>query len=132
MLDIYKNKDKKATTAVINNSSFDAIVHIAKKLGIRPDCDCKASLYRALPYSSSALMSDKYSGTVKCNGEDEYNEKVGTDEAVKKAMSNHKKGFTRAIIRWQASMIKVIMDVSPKTFDTALKKVHKCSCCKED
>lgn len=143
MLDIYRNDSKKTTTAVINDSAFDAVRHIARKLGIKTcdfdDCDicegmqiCKdIGICMEVPCADKALMSNRYSGTVTCDSRDNYDEEVGENEAVKKAMANHNRGFVKALVRWQAAMIKNIMAVSPETFDEALKQVHSCKCCKD-
>ena len=37
MLDIYRNNSKKTTTAVIKDSTFDAVRHIARKIGVDLD-----------------------------------------------------------------------------------------------
>lgn len=129
MLDIFRNNEKKATTAVIKDSELDAALHIAKRLGVDDnydnECGCPACKVLDVPFVGAAIMGDKYTGTVVCNEKDTYDEKVGEDEAVKKAMANHKRGFTKAIIRWQSTVIKAVMEVSPETFDEALKKVQK-------
>lgn len=146
MLDIYRNNSKKTTTAVIKDSTFDAVKHIARKLGVDldryDDCDdCEDcdemkmyenfEICRQVPCADKALMSNRYSGTVTCDDRDTYDEVVGEDEAVKKAMANHNRGFVKAIIRWQSALIKQAIDVSPETFEEALKKVHTCTCCKD-
>lgn len=128
MLDIYKNSKKKATTAVIKGSETDAIMSISKKLGLCP-CMIAYEPGNEILCLDKAVMKNSYSGTVKCDERDTFDEAVGVDQAVKKAMDNHKRGFTKAIIRWQAAMIKKVMEVSPETFNDALKKVHKCDCC---
>jgi phosphotransferase system IIB component len=117
MLDIYRNEAKKTTTAVIKGSKQDAVNHIAKRLKITTKFEAK--IYNL----GAAIMQDKYSGTVTCDERDTYDAAVGEDEAVKKAMDNHKNGFTKAILRWQVSMIKKIKNISPETFDEALNKV---------
>ena len=130
MLDIFRNSKKKTTTAVIKDSAYDAVNHIEKKLGLIADGDLMepevAEVFE--PSLSKAIMNNTYTGTVKCDERDTYDEAVGEDEAVKKAMANHKNGFTKAIVRWQAAAIKRIIEVSPETFDDALRKVHTCSC----
>lgn len=146
MLDIYRNNSKKTTTAVIKDSTFDAVRHIARKIGVDldrydacDDCDdCdemkmyeNIELCRQVPCADKALMNNRYSGTVTCDDRDTYDEAVGEDEAVKKAMANHNRGFVKAIIRWQSALIKQVIDVSPETFDEALKKVYTCTCCKD-
>ena len=152
MLDIYRNNSKKTTTAVIKDSTFDAVRHIARKLGVDlgiydiyndcDDCDgcedcSKMKMYenieicRQVPCADKALMNNRYSGTVTCDDRDTYDEAVGEDEAVKKAMANHNRGFMKAIVRWQSALIKQAIDVSPETFDEALKHVHTCTCCKD-
>lgn len=143
MLDIYRNNSKKTTTAVINDSTFDAVKHIARKLGINTDSydDCDSceemqmcenlEICMRVPCADKAIMNKRYSGTVTCDDRDTYDEAVGEDEAVKKAMANHNRGFMKAIVRWQSALIKQAIDVSPETFEEALKKVHTCKCCKD-
>ena len=143
MLDIYRNNSKKTTTAVIKDSTFDAVKHIARKLGIDVDeydkyDDCEEmqmcenlEICMRVPCADKAIMNKRYSGTVTCDDRDTYDEAVGEDEAVKKAMANHNRGFVKAIIRWQSALIKQVIDVSPETFDEALKHVHTCTCCKD-
>lgn len=143
MLDIYRNNSKKTTTAVIKDSTFDAVRHIARKLGVDVDeydkyDDCEEmqmcenlEICMRVPCADKAIMNKRYSGTVTCDDRDTYDEAVGEDEAVKKAMANHNRGFVKAIIRWQSALIKQVIDVSPETFDEALKKVHTCTCCKD-
>lgn len=143
MLDIYRNNSKKTTTAVIKDSTFDAVKHIARKLGIDVDeydeyDDCEEmqmcenlEICMRVPCADKAIMNKRYSGTVTCDDRDTYDEAVGEDEAVKKAMANHNRGFMKAIVRWQSALIKQVIDVSPETFDEALKKVHTCTCCKD-
>lgn len=130
MLDIFRNSKKKTTTAVIKDSAYDAVNHIEKKLGLIADGDLLEPEVAAVfePSLSKAIMNNTYTGTVRCDERDTYDEAVGEDEAVKKAMANHKNGFTKAIVRWQAAAIKRIIEVSPETFDDALRKVHTCSC----
>ena len=70
-------------------------------------------------------MASKYVGTVTCREGDDFDAKVGESLAVKKAMDNHKAGFKKAIIRWQAAVLKDIIRVSPKTFDEALAKAKE-------
>ena len=143
MLDIYRNNSKKTTTAVIKDSTFDAVKHIARKLGIDVDeydkyDDCEEmqmcenlEICMRVPCADKAIMNKRYSGTVTCDDRDTYDEAVGEDEAVKKAMANHNRGFVKAIIRCQSALIKQVIDVSPETFDEALKHVHTCTCCKD-
>lgn len=138
MLEVVQNDKKKTTTAIIANSEKDAICHVLKRLGVQydvgstPDGDvcinfCGIDMVSA--FKLNALkMSGKYTGTVRCNEADTYDERVGTDEAVKKAMRNHKNGFRRAIIRWQSAVIKVVYDISPDSFKEALHSVVKCDC----
>ena len=130
MLDIFRNSKKKTTTAVIKDSAYDAVNYIEKKLGLIADGDLLEPEVAAVfePSLSKAIMNNTYTGTVRCDERDTYDEAVGEDEAVKKAMANHKNGFTKAIVRWQAAAIKRIIEVSPETFDDALRKVHTCSC----
>ncbi len=134
MLDIFRNSKKKTTTAVIKDSAYDAVNHIEKKLGLSVDGELLelevAEVFE--PSLRKAVMNNTYTGTVKCDERDTYDENVGEDEAVKKAMANHKNGFTKAIVRWQAAAIKRIIEVSPETFDEALRKVHTCACHKND
>ena len=121
MLDIFRNSKKKTTTAVIKDSAYDAVNHIEKKLGLIADGDLLEPEVAAVfePSLSKAIMNNTYTGTVRCDERDTYDEAVGEDEAVKKAMANHKNGFTKAIVRWQAAAIKRIIEVSPETFDDA-------------
>jgi hypothetical protein len=119
MLDIYVNEKKRTTTAVIEDSEADAIKHIAKRLKV----PYKLPKNRKVFSLDAAIMSNKYSGTVTCDERDTYDAAVGEDEAVKKAMDNHKRGFVKAITRWQTVMIKRIKAVSPETFEEALSNV---------
>ena len=131
MLSIFKNNNKKTTTAIIFDSETDAMKHISKKLGLGDitnpfrfsGLDSDKELMRVLKLDK-ALMNNKYSGTVTCDDRDNYDEAVGEDEAVKKAIANHNRGFVKAITRWQSALIKQVIDVSPETFDEALEKVY--------
>ena len=121
LLDIYRNEDKKTTTAVINYCDNDAINRVMKRLGL--NIEDMIGRDRDVFHVREALMASKTDATVKCNEKDTYNAKEGENEAVKKAMSNHNKSFKKALLRWQIAMIKDIKNVSPETFDEAIKKV---------
>ena len=120
MLQIFRNEKKKTTTAVIESAAFDAVKHIEKRLNIRDGaCNCAAAILEF----DKAIMSDKYTGTVTCDFRDVYNEVVGEDEAVLKAMRNHHKGYEKALVNWQVAMLKKIKTVSPETFEKAFEKI---------
>lgn len=121
MLRVFSNEKKGTTTAIVENCETDAIRHIDKIYS------ATAGVYET-PRLYDAVMATKYTGTVTCREGDEFNAKLGEGLAVKKAMDNHNNGFKKAIVRWQALMIKDIMQVSPETFEEALHKVHKCNC----
>ena len=141
MLKTFKNDEKKSTVAVIEDCGTDAIARIGKVMAARHQInlnrgDCKRCesvkfAYKLVPNAQVAEMSDTIKATVTCDARDTYDVAVGESEAVKKAMSNHKKAFIKALTRWQVAMLKDIMAVSPETFEDALKKVRKCSCCKD-
>lgn len=119
MLNIYKDKEKQTTTAVIAKSANDASSRIVKRLGLS-----KIDIYLLSDYIclDKAKMNKTYSGRVHCDERDTYDEAVGADKAIKKAMDNHNRAFKRAIIRWQVAMLKKIKTVSPETFDEAMTK----------
>jgi len=136
MLRIFKNDTKKTTTALIENSSYDAFLRVLKRLGVKDynyDADTNQLVVNPCVVANALKlelleMNDKISGTVKYDERDIYDEKVGESLAVKKAMENHNKSFNKALKRWQVAMLKLIMDVSPETFEEALHKVHPCKC----
>lgn len=118
MFNIETNNKTKQTKAFVNGCENDALVHIEKRT---------ATTYLAV-HSEEATMCDTYSGTVVCHADDVYDEKVGESEAVKKAMRNHNTAFKKALIRWQAAVLKDVIAASPETFEQALHKVYKCKC----
>ena len=137
MAKIIRDAEKKTTKAVINGASRDAVKHIRKiysanesenekKANKRAEgkegCKCMDSL---VPCIGAALMHDDYSGTVKCFGDDKYDESVGEDLAVQKAMMNHQSAFKKAVIRWQVAVLKKVQRVSPETFAEAYSKVAR-------
>lgn len=128
--DIYVNKEKQTTSAVLKDTAFDAVEAIARRMGVEIDgCTCGCIYGVEMDLSDIALdkavMHDRYSATVKVHGDDVFNEDEGEKRAVKKAMDNHKDAFTRALTRWQVAMLKKIKSVSPETFDKALEKANK-------
>jgi len=117
-INIYVNKDKETTAAVINDCDFDAVNRIMKRLGADLEdvlCDKQNILH-----VKDAIMPCKIRGKVKRNSEDEYDEAIGRQEAIKKAIKKHNERFLRALCKWQAQMLKEIRDVSPETFEKAL------------
>lgn len=120
MLNIYKDKEKQTTTAVVTKSEHDARSRIVRRLGLS-----SLDIYFIGDYLclDKTKMNKTYSGTVHCDERDTYDEAVGVDKAVKKAMDNHNRAFMRAIIRWQVAMLKKIKSVSPETFDEAVTKM---------
>lgn len=141
MLKTFKNEEKRSTIAVIEDCQTDAIAHIGRIMAARhlvnlnrgncKRCEQIKFASKCIPGVREAEMPNVIKATVTCDARDEYNEAVGESEAVKKAMSNHKRVFLKALTRWQVAMLKDIIAVSPETFEDALKKVHKCTCCKD-
>lgn len=139
MLKTFKNKEKKETIAIIENCQADAIAHIGRIMAARHQvnlnrgnckrCEQVKFACKLVPGVRDAEMTNVIKATVTCDARDEYNEAVGESEAVKKAMGNHKKAFLKALTRWQVAILKDVIAVSPETFEDALKKVHKCTCC---
>ena len=140
MLRIFKNDTKKTTTALIENSSYDALLRVLKRLGVKDyqyDADTNQLIINPCEVADAFKlgvleMNDKISGTVTYDERDTYDEKVGESLAVKKAMDNHKRAFLKALKRWQVVMIKNIMEVSPETFREALQEATQwksgCTC----
>lgn len=138
MLKTFKNVEKKATIAVIEDCSMDAVARIGKVIAARNkvklDKDiCKRYeqikfACRLVPNSKSALMSESIKAIVTCDERDTYDEAVGEREAVKKAIANHKRAFLKALKRWQVAMLKDVIAVSPETFKEALNEVMPCEC----
>lgn len=138
MLQVIMNEEKKSTTAILRGTSTDALEKIGRRIvSTHPETMClddsldKKSMYtqvalNSLPNGFEAIMPDKIVGTVRCSEEDTFDEEVGRKEAIKKATEKHNKTFKKAIIRWQAAMIKDIINVSPETFDEAFSKVKDC------
>lgn len=127
MLRIFRNDEKKTTTAIIEDCEYDAINTITKRLYGKRIVDEHRyepiSLEKYVPSIDEALMSPKYCGTVACDERDEYNEKVGESQAVKKAMANHNDSYNRALLRWQVAILRKIREVSPDTFAAALRRM---------
>lgn len=119
MLNIYKDKEKQSTTAVVTKSEYDARSRIVRRFGLS-----KLDIHLIGDYLclDKTKMNRTYSGTVHCDERDTYDEAVGADKAIKKAMDNHNRAFKNAIIRWQVAMLKKIKTVSPETFDEAVTK----------
>lgn len=136
MLKINRSDRKKSTTAIIDNSEYDALFKVMKRLGVNHIgydefgklCICPTQVAECM-HVDKLFMNPVYTGTTYCDERDVYNEEIGEDVAVKKAMDNHKAGFTRAIKRWQTAMIRMIIDASPETFvesyDRAMKEYHR-------
>lgn len=127
MLRTFFNKAKGTTTAIAEDCEFDAMRHIDKVYnaqvgGATNGCCPVCRPQIEVPRLEEAYMSNKYAGVVTVREDDVFDEKVGENLAVKKAMENHKNGFRKAIIRWQVAMIKDIIRVSPATFDEAVTK----------
>ena len=129
MLKINRSDRKKSTTAIIDNSEHDALFKVMKRLGVKHIgydefgnlCICPTQVAECMKIDK-LFMNPVYTGTTYCDERDTYDEKVGEDVAVKKAMANHKEAFTKAIKRWQTAMIKMVLDVYPETFDEAYRK----------
>lgn len=142
MLKTFKNNEKKSTVAVIEDCGADAVARIGKVMAARHHfnlnnrgckrCENVQFAIKMVPNAKEAEMSNTIKATVTCDERDTYDAVVGESEAVKKAMANHKKAFLKALTRWQVAMLKDIIAVSPETFETALRKVHKCNCCKDN
>lgn len=138
MLKIFRNSKKQTTVAVIEDCQTDAIAHIGRIMAARHQVnlnrgDCKRCeqirfASKCIPGVREAEMPNVIKATVTCDARDEYNEAVGESEAVKKAMSNHKKSYLKALKRWQVAMLKDIIAVSPETFEDALHTVRPCKC----
>ncbi len=130
MLRTFSNEAKGTTTALVEDCMFDAMRHIDKIYNAQLSgdvsgyCECCRPTIE-VPRLEEAVMADKYVGTVTCREGDDFDAKAGESFAVKKAMDNHKNAFAKAIIRWQAAMLKDIIRVSPKTFEEALKKAQE-------
>ena len=71
-----------------------------------------------------AVMVDKCTATVTLDPEDADDEAVAESEAVKKAMSNHKNSFNKAIKRWMVAILNKIKTVNPEIFAEAVKQVQ--------
>lgn len=133
MLKINRSERKKSTTAIIEGSRADALRAVLKRLGVNEvEYDSESGIITVCPVQTAEcmnvdklFMNDTYLGTTFCHKDDVYDEKVGEDVAVKKAMDNHKAAFKRAIVRWQVAMIKDIMKASSNTFEEALEKARK-------
>lgn len=130
MLRTFNNMAKGTTTALVENCEFDAMAHIDKIYSAQLSGDvsgmcpmCRPEI--EVPRLEEAFMASKYVGTVTCREGDSFDAKVGESMAVKKAMDNHKAGFRKAIVRWQAAVIKDIIRVSHDTFDEALAKAKE-------
>lgn len=125
-LKTYVNKKNKKTTAVLSNAQANAVTHVARRM-ISTQAGGRITSYDGwfIPMSDLLIMNDTYKGTVTCHEEDTYDEQVGKTEATKKAMDNHNKAFKRAIKRWQTGIMKMARDISPETFDEALKDLSK-------
>lgn len=132
MLKINRSERKKSTTAIIEGSQYDAIFKVMKRLGVNHvDIDENGELNLCPVQVAERMnipklfMNPIYTGTTFCDERDTYDEAVGEDVAVKKAMDNHKAGFTRAIKRWQTAMIRMVIDVNPETFKEACDRAIK-------
>lgn len=122
MIKFYENREKKVTTAVVDDCALDAINKITKVLngqnGGFPFADCVD-----VPFIESAKMNEKYTAVVECDDRDTYSVQVGKSEATKKVLENHNKAFKRAILRWQKRMLKFIKDVQPETYEKAINSL---------
>ena len=127
MLEVRTNVETKTTKAIVPNPEHDAVKRILKKmpelksLGVKADDVTEKSHDFEL---ATALIKNEISGTVTCRPEDEFSAEVGENEAVKKAMKNHKNAFNRALKHWQAKMILRIKEVNPETFKDALAEAE--------
>lgn len=126
MLRVFFNEIKGTTTAVVEDSEFDAMRHIDKVYNAQVSetsnkcCVCVPQI--GAPRLGEAYMANKYVGTVTVREGDTFDKTTGERLAVKKAMDNHKNAFRKAIIRWQTAILKDIIRVSPATFDEAVAK----------
>lgn len=138
MFDIYRNDSKKTTTAVAKGTKYDAFKHITKKMGLDftgqeldesdeflglfcPNTEKEMIMALKL---DKAVMVDKCTATVTLDPEDADDEAVAESEAVKKAMSNHKASFNKAIKRWMVAILNKIKAVNPEIFAEAVKQVQ--------
>lgn len=138
MFDIYRNESKKATTAVATGTKYDAFKHITKKMGLNftgqeldetdeflglfcPNTEKEMIMALKL---DKAVMADKCTATVRLGLEDVDDKAVAESEAVKKAMSNHKNSFNKAIKRWMVAILSKIKSVNPEVFAEAVKQVQ--------
>lgn len=138
MFNIYRNDSKKATTAVATGTKYDAFNHITKKMGLSftgqeldetdeflglfcPNTEKEMIMALKL---DKAVMADKCTATVTLDPEDADDKAVAESEAVKKAMSNHKNSFNRAIKRWMVAILSKIKSVNPEVFAEAVKQVQ--------
>lgn len=127
MLRVFFNEIKGTTTAMVEDSEFDAMRHIDKVYnaqvgGASNKCCAMCRPQIEVPRLEEAYMANKYVGTVTVREGDTFDKTTGENLAVKKAMDNHKNAFRKAIIRWQTAMLKDIIRVSPATFDEAVTK----------
>ena len=138
MFDIYRNESKKATTAVATGTKYDAFKHITKKMGLNftgqelDETDeflgvfctkTEKEMIMTLKLDK-AVTVDKSTATVTLDPEDADDEAVAESEAVKKAMSNHKNSFNKAIKRWMVAILSKIKSVNPEVFAEAVKQVQ--------
>lgn len=117
----------KLTKAFIDNSKFDAADRIFRIFTeeIRKHnhkLDPVQEIAVALNLKES-YMHQTYSGTVVCHPEDEYDETVGEDLAVKKVMKNHHASFIKKLRAWQVSILTKVYEVCPETFESATNEV---------
>ena len=117
----------KMTKAFIDKADMDAMLRVLTKVfgnkeNIPTDRNVVKALKRALNLEA-CIMNLTYSGSVLCRPEDTYNEKIGESLAVKKAMRNHHESFTKKLKAWQIIMLTKVYEVSPETFESAVKDV---------
>lgn len=113
---------------------FDSDFGLCSDFGHCSDFNCNAntndteskldSILKDALGLNNAIMSDKYTGTTYCHPEDKFNKTIGKAIANEKAKNNYNRGFKKALIRWQVSMLNKIRNVSPDTFNDALKKAN--------
>lgn len=112
-------KENERTIAISENARTDAYCRVKRRLVNKND---KVHSWDSIPHVDKLMMDRVYKAKVKCAEDDTYSDKQGEIEAVKKAMANHKRGFDKAMKRWQVAVLKDLIRVSPDTFEDAVKE----------
>jgi hypothetical protein len=136
MVHFYENQKKQAVTAVVKDCKNDAKIKVAKRIGLAKDyipekfydddvCPCFGPWDQVADILKfdKLTMPNSISATVHVQEGDTYDRQKGRDAANDKVIKNFELSRNKAYTRWQVAMLQQIKNVSPETFEDALKKL---------